>query len=44
MHGYLGILYNSSRKDGANRALILFEDRYDKTDIKTIIDNPIGER
>jgi len=39
--GYNGIIYSSSRKSVNNKAVILFEGRYDPDKIKPIIDTPI---
>ncbi len=39
--GYSGIVYPSSRKQGNNTAVVLFEGRYDPSAIEVIIDAPI---
>ncbi|MFC3032174.1 hypothetical protein ACFOEE_06560 [Pseudoalteromonas fenneropenaei] len=39
--GYNGILYSSSRKTGNNRAITLFEGRYNADNIKKVLDRTI---
>ena len=39
--GYKGILYNSTRKEGSNKAVILFGGRFDKSKIMPVINKPI---
>jgi len=39
--GYKGILYNSTRKDSSNKAVVLFGGRFDKAKIIPIINKPI---
>ncbi|WP_161796337.1 RES family NAD+ phosphorylase [Arsukibacterium ikkense] len=39
--GYKGILYNSTRKEGSNKAVVLFGGRFDKAKITPIINKPI---
>lgn len=39
--GYKGILYNSTRKEGSNKAVVLFGGRFDKSKITPIINKSI---
>jgi hypothetical protein len=39
--GYKGILYNSTRKGGSNKAVVLFGGRFDKSKITPVINKPI---